>query len=175
MEEQLPIPLDNNQANDQQNLVVQPYKEMPKEVKKITCIYVFAVVIFGLKLLFYIFLWFLSLVGSAINYNYKKHTYDVDKKYFSQFNAFLFPNLILSGIIICVGAPYLYHRCKITLIINILLITIKIILFIYFYKCLKKIFYLGSDPVLPKISLGIEICYISIIVILEMIKIIFIR
>ena len=100
MEEQLPTPLDNIQASDQQNLVAQPYKEIPKEVKKITCFYFFAIFIFGLKLLFYIFLWFCSLIESVINYDYKKHTYDVDKKYFSRFNAFLFPNLILSGIII---------------------------------------------------------------------------
>ena len=159
MEEQLPTPLDNNQANDQQNLVVEQNQEMPKEVKKITYFYFFPIFVFGLKFLFYIFLWFISLFGSDT----------------SQLSIFLFPNLILSGIIICVGAPYLYYRYKITLIISIFLIIIKIILFIFFYDCLKKVFHQGSDTVLPKISIGMEICYISFIIILEMIKIIFIK
>ena len=176
MEEQLPTPFSNNLDNDKENLVVQPNQEMPKEVKKMTFFYGFAVFIFCIKFLFYIIIWFFSLIESAINYNYQSHSYVAEKKYFAQFNMLLFPNLILSGIIMCVGMPTLYHRYKITvIIINILLIAFKIPLFIFSYKILRKILYLDGEDVLPKIVLGFEIAYISTILIFGIITIIVIK
>ena len=115
MEEQLPTPLDNldnNQTNDQQNLVVQPNQEMPKEVKKMMCYYSIVIVIFSLESLYYFFLFIICMIVSGINYDYQKHTYDIDQKYFSLVNVFLFPNIILSGIIMFVGLPSFYYKYK---------------------------------------------------------------
>ena len=189
MEEQLSIPFtneqennqtnnqandqDNNQANNQENLVVQPNKLiLPKNVKVLLRFYLFGGCIWGLKLFWYIFLWFISLVGSSINYNYQKHSHDVEEKYFTQFNIFVFPNLILSAIILCCGTYYLRFGFKILIIINFILIPGKILLFIFFYKAQKKIFYKGGDQFVPKVSIGLEATYILVVVILEIIKII---
>ena len=58
MEEQLPIPLDNNQVHEQQNLIVQPIQEMPKALKKLACYYSIAIILFILKSIYYFFLLF---------------------------------------------------------------------------------------------------------------------
>ena len=147
---------------------------MPKEVKKITCYYIIVIVIFSLKFVYYFFLWFICMLMSGSNYNYRKHTYDIDQKYFSLVNAFLFPNIILSSIIMCVGMPPLYHKYKKkVIIINIVLIAIKIPLVILFNIILIKIF--NDGIVIALIAIGIEIVYISVVVIFEKIKIKYIK
>ena len=179
MEEQLPTPLDNldnNQANDQQNLVVQTNQEMPKEVKKITCYYSFVIVIFSLKMLYYFFLLFIIMIAAGVNYNYEKHYYRVDNKYYSQFFIFIFPNSILSAIIMSVGLPHVYHKYKKkVIIINIFMITIKIPVCIFFCISLVKICQVDSGFFISYTSIGLEIIYISLVVIFEKIKIKYIK
>ena len=180
MEEQLSIPLTNdqtnNQANNQENLVVQQNQLiLPKREKILLRFYSFDSCIWIIKVFWYILLWFICLVGSSFNYNYYTHTNNVEEKYFTQFHIFVFPNLILSFIIVCCGAYFFRFRLKILLIINLILIPGKILLFIFFYKAQKKIFHNGSEKTMPKISMGIEATYISVIIILEIIKIIIIR
>ena len=112
MEDQLLTPLDNLDNNDQQNLVVQPKKGYPKEVNKIMCYYSIVIVIFSLKFVYYFFLWIICMVISGSNYDYEDHSYDINQKYFSLVSELLFPNLILSSIIMCVGLPPFYYRFK---------------------------------------------------------------
>ena len=174
MEEQIPMSLSINKDNNQENLVVQPNPIIwSKREYIIFRFYILGFCIYGIKIIYYLFLWFLNLIGSSINYNYETHTNKIDEKYFTQFNIILFPNLLLSGIIIYVGVNYLSSRLKITVLINSILIAGKILLFIFYYKTLKKIYYGGS--IVPKISIGIEAIYIFIIIILEIIKLIIIR
>ena len=155
MEEQLSMPLtndqdnnqannqannqENNQFNNQENLVVQPNKLIfPKRGKILLKFYSFGICICVIKFLWYIFIWFITLLAISFNYNYQTNTDDVERKYFRQFNIVIFPNLILSIIILSIGMLYLRSRSKILVIINIILITGKIVLFIFFIKLKKK-------------------------------------
>ena len=138
------------------------------------CYYSIVIVIFSLESLYYFFLFIICMIISGINYDYQKHTYDIDQKYFSLVNAFLFPNIILSSIIMCVGMPPLYHKYKKkVIIINIVLIAIKIPLVILFNIILIKIF--NDGIVIVIIAIGIQIVYISVVVIFEKIKIKYIK
>ena len=176
MEEQLPIPSTNNQTDNLINYSLEVDQEMKTlKVRILFGFYGFGFCILCLKFLWYIFLWFLNLIGPTINYNYNNHTHSIEDKYFSHFNIYLFPNLILSSIIICLGGSYIRYRYKRIVLINLIFIAGKIVLFYYYYKVQKIVFYIGSDVVLPKISLGIETTFISIIIILEFLKVIIIR
>ena len=192
MEEQLSIPFtndqdnnqannqesnqENNQVNNQENLVVQPNKFIfTKRVKILLGFYFFGIFIWGIKFLWYIFIWFITLLASSINYSYQTHINDVEGKYFRQFNIVVFPNLILSCIILCIGTYYLRFRFKIIVIINIILITGKILLFNFFYKAQKKIYYKKGDQFVPKVSFGIEAAFIILVIILVIIKVIIVR
>ena len=192
MEEQLSIPFtndqdnnqannqesnqENNQVNNQENLVVQPNKFIfPKRVKILLGFYFFGICIWGIKLLWYILIWLLTLLASSINYNYQTHTNDVEGKYFRHFNIVVVPNLILSCIILCIGALYLRYHFKILVLINIILIAGKILLFNFFYKAQKKIYYKEGDQFIPKVSFGIEAALIILVIILGIIKVIIVR
>ena len=176
MEEQLPTPLnnfDNIQVNDQQNLVVQPNQEMPKELKNLACSYSIVIVLFILKFIYYFFLWIICLLVSGLNYDSQKHSNKVDKIYYTLINIFIFPNFMLSTFIITLGFPTLYYKSKMKIIrITNVFIAIKIPIFIVLYISLIMIFYDDIfGIVLLIITIGFEISLISVVKIFDKKKI----
>ena len=168
MAEQIPNDFNNNQDNNQQNLVVQmPEEKKVKMTKNLVCGLVFVCCIYGSEILWNVFIWFASFLDSIVSYNYKTHSRDVDEKYYSNVKIFTIPCLVLSYIILGVGSA---NRChpKITVIINIVLLLIKIPVFILYCKNLFKIF--SSDSCIPKISIGLECAFVVAVLVYELLK-----
>ena len=101
MNEQLPIPLNNNQYNNQQNIVVQSggISQTELQIQRIQklksctgCIFC-AGCILTLYIVWHLFVWFMAGLGSILSYNYQTHKDDIEKKYFNRLYAFIGSNL----------------------------------------------------------------------------------
>ena len=130
-------------------------------------------VIFCIQILWNLFVWLMSYLDYGLSYNSDTHSRDTEDKYYDRVNTFVISCLILSIIIFAVSLSFsCFNRkiSKIINIINIILMTIHIIIFIFYCINLFKIFDKDEDTILPIISIIGEILFIVTFIIFDQIK-----
>ena len=184
MAEQIPISPNNNQIDNQQNLVVEntenqenqqntenPEAQNPKVSKNLICCLSCLGCIYASEILWNVFAWFVSSLDSIFSFNYKTNKRDVADKYYNGVKIFILPLLALSYINLSVIANRRLHP-KITIIIDIILLGIKIPIFILFCKNLFKVCH--KETFIPIMSIVLECSLVFVIIIYEMLRYVYI-
>ena len=184
MAEQIPIAANNNQIDNQQNLVVEntenpenpqntenPEAQNPKVSKNVICCVCFLGCLYASEILWNVFAWLLSSLSSIFSFDYKTNKRDVDDKYYNGVKTFILPLLAISYINLSVIANRRLHP-KITIIIDIILLGIKIPIFILYCKNLFKVCH--KETFIPIMSIVLECSLVFVIIIYEILRYVYI-